>query len=558
MDKFTARFTDSLKSSSLRGAKQILAELPGEPDGVCCDVLDTLALVPEDTAWELLMFLSEISFGTPDIRGRLFHLIQNRARLNFQFLPILYRAGTREKIRESAPLMKQVLSSEIDTGILVETIRTAGEYRITSLVDAISEYIYFDNDELKAHAVQALERMATPRALELLEDAAATVKCDQRILDAVSVLKQSQDPEQANATPLSDPDGAGQSRFLLETNATLENRPCKPGDSYRALESKDLETRFKAFTELSVSDNISVHRLKQNLLSASHDLVINTIGIIKTTLPPAMAAPLYSLLAVQPLPGTIKFAAYDALASFPDLVEPAPATLTDMHAPERHLCMAAINLLDKTPTDHVLSLIKNQIETGRKKGEVLAQTILDVKAKNLIASLMVSDTFVYVASNYLLKQAAISPLQEYIDMLLARGLRATAAKFNRILENRCKENRPRALVLGRSETVLTVYERLLYQKGYAPQRFVSCPDAFKSAVQDPPGLIVSDLFLNEITFIEFALQIRKHHPPKELDFVISTLQQAFMGNKLAAACTGIGVREILAFPPAPGHIPSPR
>lgn len=538
MDNFIDRFNDSLKSSSLGDAKQILAKLPGEPDRVCRDVLHTLALVPEDTAWELLMFLSEISFGTADIRKKLFELIQNRARLNFQFLPILYRAGTREMIRESTPLMKQVLSNELDTGILMETIRAVGKYKITALVDEISEYIYFDNNELKAHAVQALERIGNSRALMLLEDASTTVKCDQNILDAISVLK-------------SPPD-------LDIKAATSKNQVSQQATIHRELESTDLEARFTAFSRLQALDEESVHWMKQNLLSTSHDLIINTIDAIGTAIPPAMVAPLYSLLADKTLPSTIKFAAYEALAAFPGLVEPAPVTLNDMDAPALHLRMAAINLLDKTPTAHVLSEIKNRIETGRRKGEMLAETILDIKAGNIIESLMVSDTFAYIASNYLLKQAALSPIQGYIDMLMGRGLKATASKFSRALERKSNENRPTALVLGRSKTVLAVYEKLLYQRGYTPLLFLSYRDAIKNVAETAPELIVSDLFLDGITFIDFASQIPKLDPPKELTFVISTLQQAFMGNKLGAVCTGIGVPEILEFPAEANQIPFPR
>ncbi len=537
MDRLTARFNDSLKSSSLKDAKQILATLPEEPDRVCRDVLQRLALVPEDTAWELLLFLSELNFGTPDIRGILVELIQDRARFNFQFLPILYRVGTGEKIREVAPLMKQVLSNEIDTGILVETIRAVGKYKITALVDEISEYIYFDNNELKAHAVQALEHIGTPRALSLLEHAATTVKCDQTILDAVSGLKLTPDSTQGVANP--------------------KNETGKQPDIYRALESLDLETRFNAFTRLQAFDKKDDHWLEQNLRSTNHDLVINTIELMGTTIPSAMVGPLLSLIADKSTPGTIKFVAYEALGAFPGLGEPALSTLNDLDAPDLYLRLAAINLLDKNPTDLVLSEIKNRIETGRKKGEILAQAILDIKASNIIASLMVSDTFAYVASNYLMKQAAISPLQGYIDILTDRRLKATAGKFSRILEQRSEENRPTAFVLGRSKTVLAVYEKLLYQKGYTPLLFLSCQDAFKSVAKAAPQLIVSDLFLKGITAVEFALQLQQHYPLKEFNFVISTLQRAFIGNKLGTVCTGIGVQKILEFPAGAGQIPSP-
>jgi len=57
--------------------------------------------------------------------------------------------------------------------------------------------------------------------------------------------------------------------------------------------------------------------------------------------------------------------------------------------------------------------------------------------------------------------------------------------------------------------------------------------------------------------MEFASEIRNLYPQKELAFVISTLQQDFIGNGLTPLCSRIGINAIVKFPAKGSQIPSP-
>lgn len=546
MDNFITRFKESLKASDLKGAKKILAAIPDEPAEVCLDVLNELALAPDTMAWDLLLLLSEIGFKIPDIRERLLQLITDRAHLNFGFLPILYKTCDIQKITESAPLMKHILINETDTGILSETIRAVGKNRIKRLVDEISEYLYYDNQELKTNTVQALERIGSKEALNRLEQAAATIKCDQNILDAIAFLKEKPDKEEK--TVLLDAENKDNEKKDTETK--------EESTLFRDLESMEPDVRFNAFIKVAGMETKNLARLEENLFSNNHDLVINTLGIIRRTIPEHMVGTIYALLSKKELTGSIKFAAYEALGAFPYLESAAPA-LNGIDDTALHVRMAALDVLNKTPTDFVLAEIKKRIETGRKKGELLAETILDASLSHLIEFLMVSDTFSYIASNYLAKQAPLSSLRGYVDILEKRGLKSTAKKFSQIAEKKAGESRTEAIVVSPSKIVQKVYEKLLYQSGYAPLCLFSPQDAFEKALSKKPGLIISDLFLKDITAMEFASEIRNLYPQKELAFVISTLQQDFIGNGLTPLCSRIGINAIVEFPAKGSQIPSP-
>ncbi|MCP4115066.1 MAG: response regulator [Desulfobacteraceae bacterium] len=541
METFITRFKNSLKASDLKSAKIILISIPNEPDQVKLDVLHELALAPDEIAWDLLLLLSQIDFGSSEIRERLMQLITDRAHLNFGFLPILYKTGGRKKIREAAPLMKHTLVKETDTGILTETIRAVGKNTIHALVDEISEYLYYDDQELKAQTVWALERIGSSKALFRLEEVAKTVKCDRNILDAIAILKQKEEEETKEKKEVVVRDARKEKKALLHSGN---------------LKSTELDIRFNALVNLTEMGANNIEMLENDLGSDNHDLVINTLRIIARTIPEQMLGNLYALLSKEGLPNSVKFAVYEALGAYPGL-ESAASTLNGIDAPALHVRMAALNVLEKTPTDFVLAEIKNRIETGTRKGEILAETILDVKAKHIIEYLKISDTFSYIASNYLSKGAPLSSVKGYISILQERNLRSTAKKFNDIVEKASQEKRPGAMVISVSKTVQDVYGKLLFQAGYAPMGFYSPQDAFEKASEEKPGLIVSDLFLSEITALEFASEIREFYPPKEVTFVISTLQQDFGGNRLESVFSKIGIHGIVAFPARAGQIPSP-
>lgn len=540
MDTFITKFKNSLKASNLKTAKIILIAIPDEPDQVKLDVLHELALAPDEIAWDLLLLLSQINFGTPDIRERLLQLITDRAHLNFGFLPILFKTGGKKKIQEAAPLMKHALVNETDTGILAETIRAAGKNTIHALVDEISEYLYYDDQELKAQTVWALERIGSSKALSRLEEVAQTVKCDQNILDAIAILKQKEEETK-------------EEKEEVVRDAQKDKKALLHADN---LKSTELDIRFNALVNLTEMGTNNIEMLEENLDSDDHDLVINTLRIIARTIPEQMLGNLYALLSKEGLPNSVKFAVYEALGTYPGL-ESAASTLNGIDAPALHVRMAALNVLEKTPTDFVLAEIKNRIETGTRKGEILAETILDVQARHIIEYLKISDTFSYIASNYLSKRAPLSSIKGYVSILQDRNLRSTAKKFQDILEKGSQEKRPGAMVISVSKTVQDVYGKLLFQAGYAPMAFYSPQDAFEKASEEKPGLIVSDLFLNEITAIEFASEIREFYPAKEVDFVISTLQQDFDDNRFKTVFAKIGINGIVAFPARANQIPAP-
>ncbi len=241
------------------------------------------------------------------------------------------------------------------------------------------------------------------------------------------------------------------------------------------------------------------------------------------------------------------FAFYDAMGDYPHLESAAPI-LTILDHPATHLRLAAIRILNNNFTDFVAAEIKSRIETGTQKGKRLVESILDAHAGTIIDGLKVSDAFSYSASNYLTKHASTTCLDYYIFLLNRRGLKSTEKRYKDLLQKKTMSNKPVAMVVSSSETVLRVHEKNLFKAGYLPQSYQSAQAAFEKSSETKPDLILADLFLDTMHGLDFAHELREFYSPKDLPIILSTNQQDFSPATLEKRLIKEGIQNLLFFP----------
>ncbi len=555
--RYITGFKESIQKSDIKEAKKILDQFPGETDETKFELINELALVPDNAAWELLFYLAvEIKIFDKEIYKQIIQLIMDRAHLNFKFAIILYKTGKIKDIKGGVPLMRYILSNSTDQYIISETIETAGKEKILVLVDAIAEYIYYDNAILKEKAVKALGNIGSKEAIHRLEQASATIKSDNNILNTLKRLGSKKLPAEEKTT-------------AAEKKQTRKIRPVQPVKSthktklfktsevskdndlvslYEQLKSKTIDTRFKALNsiaEMDEADHSSI--ICENLKSENHDLKINSLRFISKTISENFLPDIYALLNDGRSDPEIKFTALETLYSFPAL-DSAAVIIDKIEDPVMYVRIAAAAVLNKHPTNFVFAEIKDKIESGEKRGENIVHAIIDSKAENIINFLMVSDTFSYIASNYLSRTASYSCLEKYIVILKHRGLKSTAKKFENMLMEKKAEIRPYAAVISSSTVVQDVYGKLLFRKGYNHKAYKSCQDAFEAISLSKPAFVLCDLFLNKMTGIDFSREIREFYHPQDLPFIISSRQKDFTGKTLEKECRDAGVNVVMKFP----------
>jgi hypothetical protein len=169
---------------------------------------------------------------------------------------------------------------------------------------------------------------------------------------------------------------------------------------------------------------------------------------------------------------SLKFAAYIALASFPEL-ESAASIVKGLSESASYVQLTAVKVLEKNLSDFVRSEIKNRIKSGTKTGEQLAHIILDAQANSIIEYLTMSDTFQYITSNYLTNDAPVSVLKNYIHILKKRNLKFTVKKYKDILGKKRTGHQGIFVIISSANTILKTYEKLIYSTGFATLGFSS-------------------------------------------------------------------------------------
>ncbi len=528
-------------TSRVGKAKNLLKELKKKSEDEKQGVLHILALAPDKIALELLEFLSDEKNRDPGIFPRVIQLVTDRAHLNFKFALILFKNAGRTKLQQAVPLIRHILSKETDSEILTQAVRTIAQEKLEDLIDEVVEFIFYDDDFMKAEAIDALEMLGSPLALSKLQQAAQTDKCDENILDAIESLKRelkkkAEAPAAAQVQPAAPATPAVEKKVIAG-----------PDDLVKQLTSKNVIKRFDAFIKLSeLGSKVSTDLAKQ-LKTKDHDLIINILRLVSRTIPRNAVTDIFSIMNGGKSASSLKFAAYLALASFPEL-ESAASIVKGLSESASYVRLAAVKVLDKNLTDFVCAEIKDRIESGTKSGEQLAQIILIAQANNIIEYLTISDTFQYITSNYLTKSSPVTALENYITILEKRNLKSTAKKYKDILEEKTDTSDGVFIVISSSDAIIKTYEKIIYSAGFSTLGFQGSQEAFEAIVSQKPLAIICDLFLNDMTAFDFAKEARQFYPKQEVPFIISALQKNLDKDLLQKEMDAADINYMYDFP----------
>ena len=535
MSNYLSNLKNSIKAGKVGNARAMLSEIGNRDPSEKLEVLQAIALSADKTALELLFFITDEEHRDPDIHDRLIQLVVDRAHLNYRFVRVLFKNADRSVLIHATPLLKHILKKETDKDLLSSVIRSIGKLKIQGMIDELAEFIFYDDLKLKADAVNALERIGTPSALEKLELAAKTEKCDQDILDAIQVLTADLETSSPVAPPVSKP-------RETDSHTDLGN-----------LTSSSVEERFGALVGFSEKKIDLARALSEDHTSDDYDLMINLLRLVSRTIPLDAVPALFDIIGQKKIDPNIKFLAYDALASYPEL-ESAASVIQGLSESAMYVRLAAVKALNKNLSDFVGADIKNRIESGTKKGEALAQTILDADARNLIEYLMISDTFSYMASNYLSKSAPIYSLDTFIKILQSRNLKSTARKYIDIKTSRQKDVQDPFIVISASEAILNVYSKLIFSCGFSCQSFRQPQEAFEAIVFQKPRAVICDLFLNDLTGMDLTREVRDLYPKNEVPVIISSLQRNLDPDQLKSDLDDAQATTLCEFPPKTSQI----
>ncbi len=554
MEKNLAELEKLIKNSNIKAAAESIGRLMTGPEDDKQRVMEMLALTPDKTALDLLDFLFEENVLAPGTAEPLFQLVIDRAHLHFPFVLILLRHGGRQRALAAVSLLRHVMGRETNTGILAEIIKTAGLNKLDKLTDDIAEFIFYDDPKLKSCAVQALERIGTERALDRLEKIAETSKCDQDVLDAVHLLKTNAQQGPLSITPEEpEPEPPAQAEPAGETPPDAAQPSFE--DQLELLSSSDVAQRYQAFNYFSMRSEDVARALSECLDTDNEDLMISLLWLVTVSIPNDAIQDLFSIISNGPVDNRIKFCVYSALEAYPRLDSAAILT-KGITEPAAYVRVAVVKALEKHCSDYVVAEIRQKIESGTKSGEELVRTILDVRAERLIQALLKSDTFSYIASNYLENKASPAALDTYIRILEDRNLKSTVKRFQKIRDDKAFGPKPLVMVVCPAQPYLEVYGRRIHTCGFEAVLHTGTQEAFEDLMNRKPSALICCVMLNNMSCIDFVKEARQVYGPDELPIIVSSLLKDFCVGKNQEKAKNAGITAVVEFPANPAQIKS--
>ncbi|MCG8568044.1 MAG: hypothetical protein MI747_23500 [Desulfobacterales bacterium] len=537
MTPFLSELSQLIRQGQVDPARSLLAQFPPRPAAEKAQVIELLALAEDAVALPLLDHLLGGSVMEPEIQERLFQLTTDRAHLNFAFAQLLMDHGTRDQLNTILPLFKHILTREKDPRRLADLLKGLGKHRLDDLSATMAEFLFYDDPRLKAEAVRALERTAGPNALDCLIQVSKTEKSDADVLDAIEIIQNQLDtsgaiPEKLTASPR----GHDPLRGMLDQ-----------------LTRPDVQARHRAFDHFSTHPEDLEKTLSQRLrdhIKPGQLILLEAAGRCSC---PGAFNDLLTLVSDATTPPAIRFAAHTALGHLPEL-ESSALIIQDVTHSALAVRTAALMALDKNLSDFTLAEIRSRVESGTRPAQTLAQCIVDSRCRNLIHDLMVSDPFVYAASNHL-ENAPIPALETFIQVLEARKMKSTLNKYRQLLEKRQGETqKPWVALLGTSQPYLRVMERQVQAAGFQALAFTHCQEAFEALVSEKPAGVISDLFLDEMTATDMAREIREIYPPAQLPVMISSSHVPLAPAAMAPGLNSPEITQAWGFPAQPRQI----
>lgn len=502
---------------------ELLRQFSEISDATLHRCLFEITTAPDDNAFFMLSHLIRLETISNELKTNITDLILDKARLNSDFAILFIEHADEKSLQKAVSVFANILVNETDTHILYEIIKVIGDLKETSCIDVVAEFIFYDNDELKSAAIETLEKIGGPSVIKRLAFASSTSKSDQQLLDTLERLqkKLSLDKMESAIDPANQFASRHDTLEHLETNSDMAQllemlNSTSPHDRHSAIDLL-IETGVKAIPAVAATIDMN-----------NSDSIINGLDILGNINNKAAHPPVLKILNANHADPNVRFAAYEAISKLPP-TDSSISLINGIEDPSEQVRIAAATAINKNLSKVLIAGLTGKIETfGRKSNQrLIVSAIIDSHSGTIFSSLLTSDSFVFLAGEYLAK-AHHSTCEFFIDLLNKRGTRTLA---NDIKENRLVKHFNNALTVfavDDSDIMLKYYIRFFHTMGHKPQIFSNPEDALSAIEKAKPDIVTSDLNMLSMNGLQLTTQIRKTYNSRELPVIIITTQSDFV------------------------------
>ena len=519
---FIIEMTTAIAENDKKSMQKILPVMSTKNDATIHRCLFEISTAQDTSAYFMLGLLLNDKTLPPGFKSEITELVLDKAMVNPHFA-ILFIENTDLKTQKAAvPVFANILVSETDTHILFEVLKAIGNTRDKSCIDVVADFIFYDNDELKTAAVNALEKIGGASVIKRLAFASTTSKSDQQILDVMDRLGKTLTMDTSDLI-----EEVSQFAAKSDTLEHLDN-DSDMAQLIKMLNSPSPHERHTAIDLLIETGVKAIPAVSGNIKSDDPDSIVNALDILGTINNEAALPPVMKIFNKNHPDSNVRFAAFEAIAKLPE-TDSITSIIKGIEDKVEQVRIAAASAMNKNLSEILTSGILSKIETfGQKSNQkAIIAAIIDSFSGKIFSSLLGSDSFVFIASEYL-ERANEKTRKYFVDLLKKRGTKTLARN---IQENASRIPPKKGLLVylvDDSEIMLNVYIKFFHQMGHVPKVFADPADALKAIKRKKPDLVISDLNMLNMNGLQLTGKIREKYNSKELPVIIITTQQDFV------------------------------
>ncbi len=499
-----------LQKEDLVKAKALLqfASDSNLPRDIQKNALIELAKGPERLVLPLLEYLTQIEISDPEIQETLYELILDKAWGNSDLI-IEYIQKTPQKtrhlflkaagdllLRETAPVLKQIITTDQDPQILVAAIVSLGRFRLPESLDTLARMATHPDRKVSKKAAFAMAETGGQQAVDLI----------------MGLISQDGETNILMVEALSEM----QDLYALEKLTSL-------------LGSSITRVRDRAIDRLIALGRKSIPLLTQAFQNAQSDYLVHLITTLGYIGDPAAIFPILEMINTQPKDANIRQAAYEAMERIPS-TKTAICLAQGLQDPIEAVRMSAARALDKNLSKPLVAGLKNIIRPGSADSLTAVSALIDSGADNIIKFLVQEEVFQKLALHHITHTADPVTRNVFLKKMKEMGYQEFAAQIDKKIgvDHLSPAKQTKIMVVDDSKMMLKLYQNKLSALGFEATTFDRPEEALPVILASRPDLVITDLNMPRINGLELTRELRKKFSRQDLPILMITTQSDFV------------------------------
>ena len=468
-----------------------------------------LGRAPEDLVFPLLEQLTRVEIKNPEFQDALYELILDKAFGNSELVISYITQGDKENqiiylraagdliLTEAAPALLNLLSTETDSEILLQTARSLGAMRLPEALPALGTLTDHPDLKLQHGAIFAMADVGGREAIDQIK--AVITGTRESDLIAVEALAEIQD------------------QYALDTLASL-------------LESRHTHIRDAAIDQLIEIGNKAVPILTSAIANAQADYMVHLLTTLGYIGDQAALPTILDIINLKPRDPNIRQAAYEALDRLPS-TKSAISLAGGLQDEVEAVRMSAARAVDKNISKVLVAGLKNIVREENQDALHAVSALMDSGVDGIFNFLLEEESFLNLATTHLVSKASPEVRNNFLSLLKDKGKQELAQTMGAAVKKKSAKISPKSyeiFVVDDSKMMLKLYQNKLTAMGYSPTLFQFPEEVLPAVAVSKPDLIITDLNMPKINGIQLTLEIRKKYSRQELPIIMITTQSDFV------------------------------